>query len=350
VVDQHGLLVFGVNGVDATPLRDLTVDPNVRDARAGFAVRTEADDLFTGARRFVAAAPVAGLGWSVLVGESPASSTERLSHALDGLLALRLALLTLLLGGGVLLSRTTLRQQEIALSDLRKLNKSKSDFVSVVSHEFRTPLTGIQGFSEMIRDEELTMAEAKDFANDINKDAHRLSRMITELLDLDRMESGRMTQNRERVDLGALATDAVEHQRHTASRHRFAMELDPSLHEIWADRDRITQVLTNLISNAVKYSPDGGTITVGTSRLDDAAHCWVRDEGMGIPAESLEEVFERYSRLETTKTRSIQGTGLGLPIVREICQMHGGRAWAESTLTKGSTFHITLPIDQRSTR
>ena len=350
VIDQQGLLVFGVNGVDATPLRDLTADPNVRDARAGLAVRTGADDLFTGARRFVAAAPVAGVGWSVLVGESPASSTERLSHALDGLLALRLALLLLLLGGGVLLSRTTLRQQEIALSDLRKLNKSKSDFVSVVSHEFRTPLTGIQGFSEMIRDEELTMAEAKDFANDINKDAHRLSRMITELLDLDRMESGRMTQNRERVDLGALATEAVEHQRRTASRHRFAMELDPSLHEIWADRDRITQVLTNLISNAVKYSPSGGTITVGTSMLDDAAHCWVRDEGMGIPAESLEEVFERYSRVETTKTRSIQGTGLGLPIVREICQMHGGRAWAESTLTKGSTFHITLPFDQRSTR
>jgi sigma-B regulation protein RsbU (phosphoserine phosphatase) len=220
--------------------------------------------------------------------------------------------------------------------------------VAVVSHEFRTPLTGIQGFSEMIRDEDLSVADMKDFANDINTDAHRLSRMITALLDLDRMESGRMAQHRERVDLSALANEAVEHQRPTATHHAFAVEIDPALPEIWADRDRITQVLTNLISNAVKYSPDGGTITVGTERSGDAAHCWVRDEGMGIPPGSLELVFERYSRIEMTKTRTIQGTGLGLPIVREICEMHGGRAWAESTAGTGSTFHIMLPFGSRS--
>jgi signal transduction histidine kinase len=350
LVDQQGVLVFGFDnhGSDSTPLRDLTGDPNVRAALAGQHVRTEADDQFSGESRFVASAPVASVGWTVLVAEYPEQSIQRLATLSDGLFALRLVLLALLLGGGVLLSRTTLRQQRIALADLRKLNKSKSDFVSVVSHEFRTPLTGIQGFSEMIRDEDLSTEDVKDFANDINKDAHRLSRMITELLDLDRMESGRMTQNRERVDLGALVTEAVQHARPTASRHAFVLELDPALPEIWADRDRITQVLTNLISNAVKYSPDGGAITVGTARLDDAAHCWVRDEGMGIPPESLETVFERYSRLETTKTRTIQGTGLGLPIVREICQAHGGRAWAESTQGSGSTFHITLPFDQRS--
>jgi signal transduction histidine kinase len=349
VVDRQGRLVFGANGRrSAAPLRDLNADPNVTSARAGLDVRTESNDLFAGEPRFVGSAPVVGAGWTVFVGTSPVESTQRLSVLLDGLLALRLVLLFLLLGGGVLLSRTTLRQQKIALADLRKLNKSKSDFVSVVSHEFRTPLTGIQGFSEMIRDEDLSTDEVKDFANDINKDAHRLSRMITELLDLDRMESGRMTQNRERVDLGALVTEAVQHARPTASRHAFVLELDPALPEIWADRDRITQVLTNLISNAVKYSPDGGTIRVGTARLDDAAHCWVRDEGMGIPPESIETVFERYSRLDTTKTRTIQGTGLGLPIVREICQAHGGRAWAESTQGSGSTFHVTLPFDARS--
>jgi signal transduction histidine kinase len=348
VVDRQGRLVFGANGRRAaTPLRDLSTDPNVASARAGLDVRTESDDLFAGEPRFVGSAPVVGAGWAVFVGTSPVESTQRLSVLLDGLLALRLVLLALLLGGGVLLSRTTLRQQKIALADLRKLNKSKSDFVSVVSHEFRTPLTGIQGFSEMIRDEDLSTEDVKDFANDINKDAHRLSRMITELLDLDRMESGRMSQNRERVDLSALATEAVAHERPNASRHTFAMELDPTLPEIWADRDRITQVLTNLISNAVKYSPDGGTITVGTERLDDAAHCWVRDQGMGIPPDSIETVFERYSRLETTTTRTIQGTGLGLPIVREICQAHGGRAWAESTHGSGSTFHVTLPFDPR---
>ncbi len=126
------------------------------------------------------------------------------------------------------------------------------------------------------------------------------------------------------------------------------MAIAPLLPKIWADRDRITQVLTNLISNAIKYSPDGGEIEVGAEVQNDMAHVWVRDHGMGIPAASIEDVFERYSRLQNTKTRTIQGTGLGLPIVREICKMHGGQAWAESTLGVGSTFHVTLPIDLRA--
>jgi signal transduction histidine kinase len=348
IVDENAFLVLGVNGTDDKPLRNLGVDPNVRAAIRGEPVNPEVTDLFAGARRYVSAARVAGTSWTLLVGESPAASTQRLAQLSDGLLVLRLVLLAMLLGAGVIISRTTLRQQQVTLANLMKLNKSKSDFVSVVSHEFRTPLTGIQGFSEMIRDEALSPADIKDFANDINKDAHRLSRMINELLDLDRMESGRMKLDRERVDLGARVTEAVDHGRPNAAGHRFVVELDTAAIEIWADRDRITQVLTNLVSNAVKYSPAGGTITVGTTRLDDAAHVWVRDEGMGIPPESLELVFERYSRLETAATRTIQGTGLGLPIVREIVQAHGGRVWAENNVGKGSTFHVTLPFSARS--
>jgi signal transduction histidine kinase len=345
VVDDKGRVIFGDERVDATPLRDLTSDPNIAAAMGGRPVRHETADVYSGQTRFLASSAVAGLGWNVFVGDSPAPTTQRLGELTDGLLLLRLILLGLLLVGGVVLSRTTLRQQALALANLTRLNRAKSDFVSVVSHEFRTPLTGIQGFSEMIRDEPLSQAEVKEFANDINDDAKRLSRMITEMLDLDRLESGRMVMNREQIDLGSLIQKTVDHQAPNAPKHHVVVEIEPGLPRVWADRDRITQVLTNLLSNAIKYSPDGGTVTVRARAERDVAHISVSDQGLGIPAGSLEEVFERYSRLHTTKQRTIQGTGLGLPIVREICKLHGGHAWVESTVGKGSTFHVTLPFD-----
>jgi signal transduction histidine kinase len=350
VVDDKGRVILGDERIDSTPLRNLTGDPNVAAALAGRKVQFETFDQFSGADRFLAASAVKPLGWSVFVGDSPAPTTQRLEQLTNGLLVLRLILLGLLLVGGVVLSTTTIRQQAMNVANLTRLNKAKSDFVSVVSHEFRTPLTGIQGFSEMIRDEDLAPAEVKEFANDINMDAQRLARMITEMLDLDRIESGRMQTNREHVDLAALMREAVERQAATAPKHRLVLDIEPGLPRAWADRDRITQVMTNLLNNAVKYSPDGGTVTVGARSEKAMAHIWVRDEGLGIPAESLEEVFERYSRLHTTKQRTIQGTGLGLPIVREICKLHGGHAWVESAVGKGSTFHVTLPFDLRGGR
>ena len=348
VVDPRGHLIFGQGTAGATPLRDLSADPNVSLARTGGLVRTEAEDLFSGSRRFIGSASVAGVGWIVFAANSPSPSAVRLTQLTDGLLLLRLILLALLLGGGVLFAQTTLRQQRTALANLTRLNRVKSDFVSVVSHEFRTPLTGIQGFSEMIRDDDLSPEDIKEFAGDINDDATRLSRMITEMLDLDRMESGKMDHNRVRVDLSAAARETADRLGANSPLHPVTLEFEPVVAPIWADRDRITQVITNLISNAIKYSPDGGTVTVGVGTSAGMAHFWVRDQGIGIAPESLEVVFERYSRLATVKTRSIQGTGLGLPIVREICEAHGGRAWAESILGTGSTFHVSLPFDQRA--
>ena len=348
LIDSRGHLIFGEGTAGLTPLRDLSADPNVAQARTGWLVRSEADDLYSGARRFVGSGSVTGVGWIVFAANSPAPSEARLLPLTDGLLVLRLILLALLLGGGLLFAQTTLRQQRVAVADLTRLNKAKSDFVSVVSHEFRTPLTGIQGFSEMIRDDDLSMLDIKEFAGDINDDATRLGRMITEMLDLDRMESGKMETKRERVDLTAAVRQTAERMSANSPRHHVALQLDVAMPPIWADRDRVTQVITNLISNAIKYSPDGGTVTVGVGTEAGMAHFWVRDQGIGIPADSLEAVFDRYSRLATVKTRTIEGTGLGLPIVRQICQAHGGRAWAESTLGSGSTFHVSLPFDQRT--
>ncbi len=244
---------------------------------------------------------------------------------------------------GAIAAAEAFEQQRAAVADLERLNRAKSDFVSIVSHEFRTPLTGIQGFSEMMQSEDLTLDEMREYAGDINKDAHRLNRMITEMLDLDKMESGRMEIHREAVDLNALVGEAADQMRPNAPRHPLSLRLDPMVGEVSADRDKLTQVMANLLSNAVKYSPDGGEIVVSTRVEGNTAHVVVRDHGMGIPKAALETIFERYGRVESLATRHIQGTGLGLPIVRQIVQLHGGAVWVESTVGEGSVFHVTLP-------
>jgi signal transduction histidine kinase len=235
-------------------------------------------------------------------------------------------------------------RQRHAVEQLERLNRAKSEFVSIVSHEFRTPLTGIQGFSEMMRDEELTLDEMREYAGDINKDAQRLNRMINEMLDLDRMESGRMTIHPERMDLNAVIDDVAGRVRPNAPNHTLTLDLQTDLPPILADRDRLTQVASNLLNNAVKYSPTGGRITVTTRADGDELRLDVRDEGLGIPPDALETIFERYSRVDSLATKDIQGTGLGLPIVRQIVQLHGGKVWAESELGRGSVFHVVLPL------
>ena len=171
--------------------------------------------------------------------------------------------------------------------------------------------------------------------------------MINELLDLDRMESGRMTLHREAVDLGRLVMPARRERRRRA---RPAIASSSSLTRrcprSTGDRDKLTQVVMNLLDNAIKYSPDGGDVTVGVGRDGELAHFWVRDQGLGIPDDALESVFERYSRVESERHRSIHGTGLGLPIVRQIVELHGGRVWVESEPGAGATFHVTLPPDR----
>jgi signal transduction histidine kinase/integral membrane sensor domain MASE1 len=232
----------------------------------------------------------------------------------------------------------------VANVQLEQLNKAKSEWVSVVSHEFRTPLTGIQAFSELLRDEEFPAGQVREFATDINREAERLSRMIGDLLDLERMESGQMTLSLGEVDLNALVEEAITATGPGTPRHTLRRELDPTLPLLIADRDKLTQVIVNLLGNAIKYSPNGGDVTIGTSCDATLVHLWVRDQGIGIPSHDLEAIFQRYTRLESGYNVSIKGTGLGLPIVRQIAELHGGRTWAESEARVGSTFHVTLPV------
>lgn len=243
-----------------------------------------------------------------------------------------------------LISAEAFEEQSKAVAELERVNTVKSEFVAIVSHEFRTPLTGIQGFSEMMRDEDLNVAEMKEYAADINKDARRLNRLVNEMLDLSRMESGRINLNLEKLDLNAIVQDVVSTMQPTTPRHQFTLRLDPALPKLSADRDKITQVVTNLASNAVKYAPDGGEVVVMTRAEGNQAHLMVADNGVGMPKEMLEHVFEPYSRVESGATRHIRGTGLGLPIARQIVKLHGGRVWADSVEGKGSTFHCLIPV------
>ena len=228
------------------------------------------------------------------------------------------------------------------LAGLERLNRLKSEFVSLVSHEFRTALVGISGFSEMIRDEDVTLEEAKSYAGDINKDAERLNRMINDMLDLDRIEAGRLTLHIQDVDLTSLLEDAADRARASSAQHFIVCRFE-ARPTVQCDPDRIAQVVANLLSNAIKYSPDGGEIAISNTLRDGVIDVSVRDHGIGIAPEFIQRLFSRYERYEKTAGKII-GTGLGLAITRQIIEMHGGKIWVESEPGNGSDFHFTLPL------
>jgi len=230
------------------------------------------------------------------------------------------------------------------LAGLERLNELKSEFVSMVSHEFRTALVGIQGFSEILRDETIGADEVKGLATDINKDAQRLNRMIGEMLDLDRMEAGKIRLTPKAVDLNALIKEVIERAQVSSERHAIRTNLDQALPIVTADPDRLVQVVSNLLSNAIKYSPDGGEVGVSTSAEDGMVHVSVTDQGIGIDPEFINRLFGRYERFESNRTSKVVGTGLGLAISRQIVELHGGRIWVDSKVGAGSSFQFTVPV------
>ncbi len=234
------------------------------------------------------------------------------------------------------------------LAQLEKLNRLKSEFVSMVSHEFRTALVGIQGFSELIRDQEMEVKEIKVLAEEIYNDSQRLNRMITEMLDFDRLEAGKLRLDLRRLDINELVGEAVEHARVSTKKHRITEQLAPGLPEVLGDADRLTQVLTNLLSNAIKYSPNGGDICVSTCLSAGSVEVAVVDQGRGIPPEFISRLFGRYERYEDKHAGKIIGTGLGLAITRQIVEMHGGHVTVHSVVGQGSDFRFTLPLAANS--
>ncbi len=228
------------------------------------------------------------------------------------------------------------------LAELEKLDHLKSEFTSLVSHEFRTALTGIQGMSELINMGNMNVEEVHEYSGYIFKEAERINRLITDMLDLDRLEAGKMKMRMVPVDLNAVVNDVVDRTKAVCNTHSFATDLDPGRPWALGDSDRLIQVLTNLLSNAIKYSPEGGEILITTRLLGKLAQVSVRDHGVGVPAEFVDQLFGRFERYEANPTKVI-GTGLGLAISRQIVEMHGGRIWVERGVPDGSVFHLTMP-------
>jgi PAS domain S-box-containing protein len=243
-------------------------------------------------------------------------------------------------------SAAALEAQEAAIVELQRLSQSKSRFLSTISHEFRTPLTAIIGYSEFLADNPGQPALVSEDAAVIHREASRLSRMVDEVLFIDRADAGHLALNAKVLDLNALVERVVTAFRPLAEQHAIALELDPDLPSIEGEQDRLAQALTNLLSNAVKYSPDGGTVTIATRAEGDEVILSVRDEGLGIAANDLQRVFDRFERVEQGIAGRIAGTGLGLPIVREIATLHRGRVWVESEIGFGSVFSVALPVRQ----
>ncbi|HET7465262.1 MAG TPA: ATP-binding protein [Candidatus Dormibacteraeota bacterium] len=238
----------------------------------------------------------------------------------------------------------SLAAQQRANSDLEKLDRTKTEFLSIVSHEFRTALTGIQGFSELIRDGGLEQDELRAYGGYIFNDADRVNRLIGDMLDLDRMESGRMSIRMADVDINEVLSDTVARAATASSMVEFKPDLDPRLPIVTGDRDRLIQVVSNLVNNAVKYSPEGGTVTISSRAEGGYALITVADTGLGIPPDEIAHVFERFRRVRSGAAQSIAGTGLGLTIVKQIVEMHGGKIWVESAVGHGSAFHFTIPL------
>jgi signal transduction histidine kinase len=254
-----------------------------------------------------------------------------------------------------------------AYDRLKELDRLKSNFLATVSHELRTPLTSIIGYSEMLSEGlagELS-SEQREFVQTIREKGEQLLGLIKGLLDLSKFESGTMTLRKTNADVAKVAREVVSTLQPTALKKevRFELSVEPGLPRLWADPERLRQILLNLSENAVKFTPPGGTITIGAklSAIDSAlspeaggmvllgtkrtaVEFRVSDTGIGIPEREREKVFDAFYQVDSSSTREQGGTGLGLSIVKRLVDGHDGVIHIESNQPQGSVFVVTIPI------
>jgi signal transduction histidine kinase len=241
-------------------------------------------------------------------------------------------------GGGALLAL-------LDLTERRRLEAVRRDFVANVSHELRTPLTVIGGFAETLVTDDVPPPQRAQFAEAIRSNAERMRSIVDDLLDLSRIESGGWRPMPEVVSVAALAGEVLEAARRDDHSREVSFETDlsPEAPTVFADRTALQQILVNLVSNAVRHTPAGGTISVFTRPSPDGILLGVRDTGIGIAAEHLPRIFERFYRVDTARSRAGGGTGLGLSIVRHLVEAHGGLVTAESEPGRGTTITAHFP-------
>ncbi|HUJ13832.1 MAG TPA: ATP-binding protein [Thermoanaerobaculia bacterium] len=239
-------------------------------------------------------------------------------------------------------------EQVEARRKVEDLSRLKDEFLSIASHELRTPVTSIKGYTQLaktlIRERDLeTSEEYLDIALD---QIDRMSRLILELLDVSRIETGRLEIRRESIDWSTFVRELVQRHHTAVSDRRFHLNI-PDIHPaVTGDRDRLEQVLGNLLENAVKYSPDGSEIFVNVEVRDGNVITSVCDRGIGIPPDEISQVFERFHRGRQVSSTNYGGLGLGLYITRQIVERHGGTIWVESKEGSGTTFHFSLPLSE----
>ncbi len=232
------------------------------------------------------------------------------------------------------------------ITEIKNIERMKSSFVAMASHELRTPLTAIKGFvSTLLLDESFTLDERREFYMIIDQECDRLTRLINDMLNTARIEANQsLKPNFTKVDFCKLLDKVVRIHRQAAVKHRILLESDPAIPEIIGDEDKLDQIVTNLLSNAVKYSPNGGTVRVKAKRDGDDVVVSVADQGIGIPKDHLNKVFDRFHRVHNEDNRRIYGTGLGLYLVKHLVEkVHLGKIWVESEVGVGSTFTFRIP-------
>jgi PAS domain S-box-containing protein len=246
---------------------------------------------------------------------------------------------------GNLMDITERKYLERKVIEYEELSKMKSDLLATVSHELRTPLATIKGYATMIIDyfTKLGSEEKKDYLKSIDNSTDRLAKLVDNLLDSSRMEAGLLKLEKTSTSISKLLQQAVAEANVRVNHHYIVMRLEKRLPRVNIDAKRIRQVLDNLLDNAVKYAPNGTEVLVSARLVRQEIVISVTDQGPGIPAGELTNVFDRMYRIEQRLTPGVAGIGLGLSICQRLIEAHGGRIWVESEMGKGSTFHFTLP-------
>ncbi|MFL5965061.1 MAG: ATP-binding protein [Gaiellaceae bacterium] len=244
-------------------------------------------------------------------------------------------------------SRDDLEERNRRLVESERL---KTELVSNVSHELRTPLASILGFSDLMLKRDVEAGDRRRYLEVIRSESARLATLLNDLLDLQRHERGALELERDEIDLNDLLRVQVTLYSAQSEVHELAFRPSPDPLMVEADRDRLAQVVGNLISNAIKYSPNGGTVTVSSALGRGNAWVWVHDEGLGIPRDHQPQIFTKFFRGDAARKRGIAGTGLGLVLARQIVEAHDGAIGFDSEEGKGSTFWIRIPALAEASR
>lgn len=233
------------------------------------------------------------------------------------------------------------------VSRLREAEELKQTLLSIISHELKTPVSIIKGYAGTLarEDADWDRETLADGLAVIEEEADKLNTLITNLLDASRFQAGGLELRLSDLDLPDIAAHAVATMRSTTGHHTFELDFPPDFPHVRGDFERIHQVLTNLIGNAIKYSPEGGVIRVGGQVAGDRVRLFVSDQGIGIPISEQERIFDRFHRVDNRLTRQAPGTGLGLYLVQAVVEAHNGRVWVESEPGQGSTFWLELPLE-----